>query len=139
MTPAAQDPEVADGGGSGAADAPTEAVSAPPVMVGNGRAPGELTDPARGAPSQRLPGPVDAAVAAGFPAVSPQLPLPDQLRGSWQWQRTVASVWAAAAAPSRPGGLLFGLAGLLLAPIAGAWLGYRQARASRAAAELTRR
>jgi hypothetical protein len=53
-------------------------------------------------------------------------------------QRTVASLWAAAA-PSLPGGALFGLAGLILAPIAGAWLGYRQARASRAAAQLVPR
>jgi hypothetical protein len=54
-------------------------------------------------------------------------------------QRAVSSLWAAAAAPSRPGGVVFGIAGLLLAPIAGAWLGYRQARASRAAAQLVRR
>jgi hypothetical protein len=33
-------------------------------------------------------------------------------------------------------GALFGIAGLLLGPIAGVWLGYRQARATKAASQL---
>jgi hypothetical protein len=33
-------------------------------------------------------------------------------------------------------GALFGIAGLLLAPIAGVWLGQRQARAAKAASRL---
>lgn len=34
--------------------------------------------------------------------------------------------------PAFPGGLVFGIAGLLIGPLAGVWLGYRQARAAEA-------
>jgi hypothetical protein len=68
--------------------------------------------------------------------VTPQLP-PSYRLDEAPAERMVASLWAAAA-PGWPSGLLFGIAGLILAPIAGAWLGYRQARASKAAAQLIR-
>lgn len=124
------------GGGSAAADTPP-VVTAPTATVGNGRTPGDLTEPDAG-PSLPAPrGPADTVEpVAPPPAVSPALPAPAQLGEARPWQRTVASLWATAAAPSRPGGVLFGLAGLLLAPLAGAWLGYRQARASKAAAQV---
>jgi hypothetical protein len=103
------------------------------VKVGNGRSPGILSG--HDAPTRE--GPVDVAVPAVTPqAVTPQLPPPYRLEVT-PAQHMVASLWSAAA-PGWPGGLLFGLAGLILAPIAGAWLGYRQARASRAAAQLIR-
>jgi hypothetical protein len=126
------------GGGSGAAavTAPgASPVTAPPVTIGNGRSPGILTGPHEGAPPRTAPDAAGPAVTP--PAVMPQLPPSDRLDVP-PMQRTGASLWAAAA-PSLPDGALFGLAGLILAPIAGAWLGYRQARASRAAAQLVPR
>jgi hypothetical protein len=126
------------GGGSGAAavtDPGASAFTAPPVTIGNGRSPGILTGPHEGAPSRAAPDVAGPAVTP--PAVTPQLPPSDRLDVAPP-QRTVAALWAAAA-PGRPDGVLFGLAGLILAPIAGAWLGYRQARASRAAAKLVPR
>jgi hypothetical protein len=127
---------VSEGGGGGGGGAVT--VAAPPitpplVTVGNGRSPGILSG--RDAPARE--GPVDVVVPAVTPqAVAPPLPQPYRLEVT-PAQHMVASLWSAAA-PGWPGGLLFGLAGLILAPIAGAWLGYRQARASRAAAQLIR-
>ena len=126
------------GGGSGAAAVTAPGASpftAPPVTIGNGRSPGILTGPHEDAPSRAAPDVGDPAVTP--PTVTPQLPPPSRLDVAPP-QRTVAALWAAAA-PGRPGGVLFGLAGLILAPIAGAWLGYRQARASRAAAKLVLR
>jgi hypothetical protein len=130
---------VAGGGGSGAASLTTPGgspVTAPPVTIGNGRSPGILTGRADDAPSRA--GALDVTrPPVTPPAVTPQLLPPDRLDVPPP-QRAVAMLWAAAA-PGRPGGVLFGLAGLILAPIAGAWLGYRQARASRAAAQLVPR
>jgi hypothetical protein len=130
-------PSAAGGGGSGAAavTAPGGSpLTPPPVTIGNGRSPGILTGRPDNAPS-RTGAPDVAAPPVTPPA--PQLPPATQLDVP-PVQRTVATLWAAAA-PSRPGGVLFGLAGLIFAPIAGAFLGYRQARASRAAAQLVRR
>ena len=117
------------GGGGATVAAPPIAITPPLVTVGNGRSPGILTG--RDAPTWE--GPVDVAVPVTTPqAVTP--PPPYRIEAT-PAQRMGASLWAAAA-PGWPGGLIFGLAGLILAPIAGAWLGYRQARASRAAAQL---
>jgi hypothetical protein len=128
-TPAVPARPVSDGGGaSPVAAAPP--VRPPAVTVGNGRSPGILT----GRP-ERAPRPIGTAPNVA-PAATPHLPPTDRLDVAPE-ERIVASLWAAAA-PDEPGGLLFGLAGLVLAPIAGAWLGYRQARASRAAAQLIR-
>jgi hypothetical protein len=111
-------------------------ITAPRVTIGNGRSPGILTGPAEDAPLQ-AGGPVEVPAPTVPPLPAPQLPVPTQLDVAPPWQRTVASLWAAAA-PSRPGGVVFGVAGLILAPLAGVWLGSRQARATRAAAQLIR-
>jgi predicted lipid-binding transport protein (Tim44 family) len=103
------------------------------VTVGNGRSPGILTGRPERAPRPTGTAPNVAAVTQ--PAA--HLPPTDRLDVAPTERMVVASLWAAAA-PGLPGGLLFGLAGLFLAPIAGAWLGYRQARASRAASQLIR-
>ena len=148
-------PSVPDTGGSGSGGAAiTEPnglpFTAPPVTFGNGRTPGLLT----GAPDDAPPQAAVEPAGAGDPTVAPVVealppppaPSPPQppsppppavrLEVAPPWQRTVASWWATAAEPNRPGGIGFGIAGLILAPLAGIWLGYRQARASRAAAQL---
>jgi hypothetical protein len=123
---------VSGGGGGGAATVAAPPITAPRVTVGNGRAPGILTGQHEKAPTAEIP----VASPVVTPPVSVQLPPPYRLDVA-PAERVVASLWAAAA-PGRPGGVLFGLAGLILAPIAGAWLGVRQARASKAAAQLIR-
>ncbi|KAA0081124.1 hypothetical protein CIW52_21005 [Mycolicibacterium sp. P9-64] len=120
-------------GGGGTVAAPP--IVAPPVTFGNGRSPGILSGrledvprPTGGTPAVAAPEPA--------PAVTPQLPPSYRLDGA-SAERIVAPLWADAV-PGWPSGLPFGIAGLILAPIAGAWLGYRQARAGRAAAQLIR-
>lgn len=135
--PAAPNPADSDrGGGSGGAAATAgdvAAVTSPPVRVGNGRSPGILTNSRETTPSRAGAGPTyvpsPAAVPPPEPVPSPPPSEPEPM------VRTVESFWAATQ-PTRPGGALWGLAGLILAPIAGGWLGYRQARASRAAGHL---
>jgi hypothetical protein len=122
------------GGGGASPVTAAPPVSAPAVKVGNGRSPGILTGRPERAPRRTGTAP-NVAPAVTQPAATPHLPPTDRLDVA-PAERMV-SQWAAAA-PGRPGGLLFGLAGLILAPIGGAWLGYRQARASRAAAQLIR-
>jgi len=122
------------GGGGASPVAAAPPVTPPAVTVGNGRSPGILTGQPERAPRPNGTAP-NVAPAVTQPAAT-HLPPTDRLDVA-PAERMVASLWAAAA-PGRPGGLLFGLAGLFLAPIAGAWLGYRQARASRAAAQLIR-
>lgn len=125
-------PPFSGGGGGGAATVAAPPITPPRVTVGDGRAPGILTGQHEKAPTAEIP----VASPAVTPPVSVQLPLPYRLEVA-PAENVVASLWAAAA-PGRPGGVLFGLAGLILAPIAGAWLGVRQARASKAAAQLIR-
>ena len=48
-----------------------------------------------------------------------------------------ASYWGTLT-PGWPAGALFGIAGLILAPIGGVWLGHRQARAVKGASQLVR-
>ena len=124
---------VAVGGGGGPVTVAAPPIARPRVTVGNGRAPGILTGRRAQAPTGEIP---VASPAVPPPVVAPQLPPPYRLDVT-PAERMAASLWAAAA-PGWPGGLLFGLAGLVLAPIAGAWLGVRQARASKAAAQLIR-
>jgi hypothetical protein len=124
----------ASGGGGASPVTAAPSVTPPAVTVGNGRSPGILTG--RPAHAPRRTGTAPNMAPAVTPPAATQLPPTDRLDVA-PAERMVASLWAAAA-PGRPGGLLFGLAGLFLAPIAGAWLGYRQARASRAAAQLIR-
>ncbi|MBB5164881.1 hypothetical protein [Mycobacterium sp. AZCC_0083] len=122
------------GGGGASPVTATPPVTPTAVTVGNGRSPGILTGRPERAPRSTGTTP-NVAPAVTQPAAT-HLPPTDRLDVA-PAERMVASLWAAAA-PGQPGGLLFGLAGLFLAPIAGAWLGYRQARASRAAAQLIR-
>jgi hypothetical protein len=130
---AGSDLPVSGGGGASPAAVAAPPITRPRVTVGNGRAPGILTGRRAKAPTGEIP---VASPAVPPPVVTPQLPAPYRLEVT-PAERMVASLWAAAA-PGWPGGLLFGLAGLVLAPIAGAWLGVRQARASKAAAQLIR-
>jgi hypothetical protein len=136
--PAAPDPADSDrGGGSGGTAATAgevPAVTSPPVRVGNGRSPGILTNSRETTPSRAGAGPtyVPGPAAAPPPEPAPAPPPPSEPE---PLLRTVESCWADAE-PTRPGGAVWGIAGLILAPIAGAWLGYRQARASKAAGQL---
>jgi hypothetical protein len=113
---------------------PTGAFKPPKVTFGDGRTPGvQDTDPEPrwrgGAPEPAPPPPPPPAteVVDISPAPradrTPRAPIIRQL------------IVAPAAGVSDP---LFGLAGLLLIPVAGAILGYRQARGAHAAAELGR-
>jgi hypothetical protein len=127
-------PAPISGGGVASPVTAAPPVAPPAVTVGNGRSPGILTGRPERAPRSTGTTP-NVAPAVTQPAAT-HLPPTDRLNVA-PAERMVASLWAAAA-PGQPGGLLFGLAGLFLAPIAGTWLGYRQARASRAAAQLIR-
>ena len=111
-------------------DRPGSAFQPPKVTFGDGRTPG-VQDGAPeprwrgGAPEPAPPPPPSTVVVDISPAPrtdrTPKPPIIRQL------------IVAPAAGVSDP---LFGLAGLLLIPIAGAILGYRQARGAHAAAEL---
>lgn len=110
--------------------------TAPPVTVGNGRSPG-LSWERPDEPNIVLgsvPPPVSSALAP--PPPPPPVPvavlIPSPAPAS---PGLIARIWE----PLRPtfaGGPLFGIVGLVIMPLAGMWLGYRQARAARAAAEL---
>jgi hypothetical protein len=136
--PAAPDPADSDrGGGSDSAGATAgdiPAVASPPVRVGNGRSPGILTNSRETTPSRAGAGPTYVPSPAAAPPPEP-VPAPPPPSEPEPMRRTVDALWAAAE-PTRPDGVLWGIAGLVLAPIAGGWLGYRQARASKAAAHL---
>jgi hypothetical protein len=111
-------------------DRPGSAFKPPKVTFGDGRTPG-VQDGAPeprwrgGAPEPAPPPPPSTVVVDISPRIDrpPKPPISRQL------------IVAPAAGVSHP---LFGLAGLLLIPVAGAVLGYRQARGAHAAAELGR-
>jgi hypothetical protein len=139
---------VATGGGSGGAAQP--AFVAPTVTFGSGRTPGFLggadqaTIAAESIPSPVNPAPAPApapvppaadpwsAASAVLPPTTPvrefALPRPEFIDHIWAPLR-----------PSFPGGLVFGIAGLVIAPLAGVWLGYRQARGADVADQLADR
>lgn len=128
--------EAPSGSGSGRADVPSTRFSPPRVTVGNGR------DPAirRGEPEPRWQAPaIQPAPAA--PPPPPPAPRAPEAPSSWVKLDPAPPVLtqqlgvAAATDWSNP---LWGLAGLLLIPAAGAALGYRQARAAQAADRLRR-
>ncbi|MDX1874711.1 hypothetical protein SBI67_21535 [Mycolicibacterium sp. 120266] len=107
---------------------------APKVTFGNGRhpEPGRGVPPAVTAPQPGLPVPAPVAVVPqpaplgmAPPAPHPAAPLDLSARHAWDSAR-----------PGQPWTSWFGLAGLLLIPLAGAALGYRQARAAKLAAGL---
>jgi hypothetical protein len=108
---------------------------APRVTFGNGRTPGmDIDDP---------PSRWQAPVAEPAPAVLPPAPPPPVPAPSHSWVDRIATPpeiatelgVAPTADLSDP---LWGIAGLLLIPAAGAALGYRQARATQAAERLRR-
>jgi hypothetical protein len=125
--------------------------SRPRVTFGDGRSPGypavRPDGPARTVsadPTIGLPGPAARATAppvSGPPAPAPApLPAPSPAPAiarpvEWSPETPVTSLWGRVQ-PNWPAGLIFGIAGLLLAPLGGIWLGHRQARASRTASEL---
>jgi hypothetical protein len=123
-------------GGGSSSDSPgaTSAFEPPRVTFGNGRAPGVHG----GDPESRFRAPVPQP--AEPPPPPPPPPSPAQYPS---WVDRIATppaaarqfVVAPAAALSDP---LWGIAGLLLIPAAGAVLGYRQARAAQSAERLNR-
>jgi hypothetical protein len=141
----------ASGGGSSGRDHATKTVtpiSAPRVTFGDGRSPGHRPAPSAEPPSAvnvgpSIVGPVPEATvevpplpAPPPPPVSAPLPTPTFVHPiEWSPETPVTSLWGRVQ-PGWPAGLVFGIAGLLLAPIGGIWLGQRQARATRTAEEL---
>lgn len=114
--------------------APAPVFVAPKVTFGNGRQPAPAPAPAIvSAPQPDVsPPPVVVPVPApmGIPqsAVAPAAPVELSARHDWDSVR-----------PGQPMISWFGLAGLVLIPLGGAALGYRQARAAKAASGLALR
>ncbi|OFJ54671.1 hypothetical protein [Mycolicibacterium grossiae] len=140
-SPTGSPPAVIAESGGGGAVAAVDSPTAPTVVFGNGRVPGEGStrpaDPPRPEPVLSSPDVVLAPVVVADPPTAPVAPvavLPPSARTD---ERSGTPVLAAPPAETGGIGALWGLAGLLLAPLAGIGLGYRQARAHRAAAELT--
>ncbi|MBJ7336268.1 hypothetical protein [Mycolicibacterium sp.] len=139
-----------DRGGStpGAVGESTTERVVPVVTFGDGRSPGvqapePSTEPVSTLSISALPDPPPAVIVVSAPPVPspdvpppPAPPLPTTDRDPWSLSDTpVTSFWGTIR-PGWPAGVLFGLAGLLLAPIAGVWLGHRQARAVKSASQL---
>jgi hypothetical protein len=124
-------------------------VSVPRVTFGDGRLPGywsvrldgppsaSSADPAIGLPVPAAPAPAPPVFGPPAPApLPPPSPEPTYVQPvEWAPDTPVTSLWGRVQ-PDWPAGLIFGIAGLLLAPLGGIWLGHRQARASRTASEL---
>ena len=121
---------------------------APRVTVGDGRTPRHLaTDRAEPAST---PSATEATVslaapesAASAPAALPSLWLEPASpraapRHAWAPDNPVTSLWGDAQ-PDWPAGVIFGIAGLFLAPVGGVLLGRRQAKASRSASQMISR
>ncbi|OBB74293.1 hypothetical protein [Mycobacterium sp. 852014-52144_SCH5372336] len=125
-------------GGSGAASAPGPAFEPPQVTFGNGRVPQSRDlQPETGwqPPALAPSAPVPAQPIPTTP-LSPAPPAPAVLDPVATPPAVVRQfVVAPGAGTSDP---LWGLAGLLLIPVAGAALGYRQARAAQAAERIGR-
>jgi hypothetical protein len=107
-------------------------MSAPRVVFGNGRTPGTAAARPEAPPLVIDPPVVPSADAPEQAAPSP-VPAPRQAPTI---VRRTMSPLLTPAEPASSVGSLWGLAGLILAPLAGILLGYRQARAKKAAAEL---
>ncbi len=125
------------GSGSDRAGAPNGRFSPPRVTVGNGRAPGIQRGESE--PRWRAPAP-QPAPAAPPPPPPPPPPAPAP-PPSWVNRLPAPPVLTQQMGAPRPADWsdpLWGLAGLLLIPAAGAVLGYRQARAAHAAERLRR-
>jgi hypothetical protein len=108
---------------------------APKVAFGNGRAPGFLGGAGRLTTAvEPIPLPIDPAPAAAdqwwhAPAAPPTTAVRELAS---QRPEFIDRIWAPLR-PAFPGGLVFGIAGLVVAPLAGVWIGYRQARGADAA------
>jgi hypothetical protein len=117
------------------------------MIVGDGRSPAFVPAGPVETPARVEPGPVAVRAPAPVPAPAPPAPTPAPVSSpappaaqphDWSLPVTpVTSSLRGKAEPAWPAGVLFGLAGLVLAPIAGMWLGLRQARASNSADLLT--
>lgn len=136
--PVAEAPVVEAAGGSGGAGALAPAFEPPQVTVGNGRTPQSSgPTPEAGLGSAALP---PAAPAPARPAPMPPESLPPLAptplgRDAAPPAVVRQFVVAPGAGTTDP---LWGIAGLLLIPVAGAALGYRQAKAAQAAERIGR-
>ncbi len=103
------------------------------MSFGNGRTPGVLkTAPGDTA---NVVNPIPASAPAPPPPPAPESPSAALMAVEPESQEFIDQIWA----PLRPtfgSDLLFGLAGLVILPLSGVWLGYRQARAAKAASYL---
>lgn len=131
------------GGGGSTGQAPAPFV-APKTSVGNGRTPAFISAGPEELPNRDVPAPVTvrpvAAPAVAFVPPPPPAPSPSRRPVQpFEWSLAPTPVtespWGRTES-GWPAGVLFGLAGMLLAPIAGVWVGYRHAGASKAAAHL---
>lgn len=125
-------------GGSGVSSAPPSAFEPPQVTFGNGRAPesrGPQPETRWQAPALAPAAPVPAPPAAP-PPLLPSPPGPAPLDRVTTPPAVVRQfVLAPGAGTTDP---LWGIAGLVLIPVAGAALGYRQARAAQTAERIGR-
>lgn len=154
--PAPADSAAAAAGGSGSGGGgaiPTPVVIVvPSVTFGDGRSPAPAGVLAEEAGAPQAVASTVLRVSPVEPAISePVVELPTTAAGvmpaplaaeprPWPLSRPpVTAVWGGHAESSWPAGLLFGIAGLLLAPLGGIWLGQRQARAAKAASHLVSR
>jgi hypothetical protein len=120
--------------GSDRTGAPNAGFNPPRVTVGNGRSPGILSDD----PEPRWRAPAPQPAPAPPPPPPPPAPAPPS---SWVEVISTPPVLTQQLGVSSAvdwTGPLWGIAGLLLIPAAGAALGYRQARAAHAAEKLRR-
>jgi hypothetical protein len=129
IEPGATGPSMSDD--PGAANAGS---NSPPVTVGNGRSPGIPSDDPE--PRWSAPTFLPSSVA---PLPSPPLPPPAPPSTSWVERFStppVVTQQLGVASATEWSYALWGIAGLLLIPAAGAALGYRQARAAHSAERL---
>ncbi|MDT5335731.1 MAG: hypothetical protein QOD90_1236 [Mycobacterium sp.] len=122
------------GGGGSAPGASVAPLVVPRVIFGDGRSRG-LLSPAEPATAQRAePAP---ATSVEPTAAAPASPTPLVMDVSpWPLSETPVITFFGKVESGWPVGVLFGIAGLLLAPIAGVWLGHRQARAAKVTSNL---
>lgn len=123
-------------GGGGSVGASVTPRVVPRVIFGDGRYPGFLSagEPAIAQPMTAGPAPVPVVEPTG---AAPAAPSPLTMDVSpWPLSETPVTTFWGKVEPSWPVGVLFGIAGLLLAPIGGVWLGHRQARAAKATANV---
>lgn len=126
----------APSGGSAGGAQPGGSFAAPAVTFGDGRAPGgtvgadQPVSAASPGAAPRSPDPVTELDPASLVPILEPLPPSTALREAASPKpEFVDRVWSPLR-PAFPGGLVFGIAGLVLGPLAGVWLGYRQARAA---------